>query len=289
MSNRFNQVFSAGKVAVITGGAGGIGRALALACAAKGMRVCIADNNEERIAVTSAELVEACAQGDSDVLALRTNVAEFSEVEALHEQVYQRFGRVDLLVNNAGVLRFSDAWSHLDNWKTLMDVNVFGVIHGVQAFTESMLAQEAPAMIVNLGSKQGITSPPGAPGYNVTKAAVKALTESLQHSLRNQEGGQVSAHLLVPGFVYSDMVKPLLPHKPDFAWTPEQTVEYFLERLAEDDFYILCPDGETSLEMDQRRILWGAGDLAENRPALSRWHPDYADEFAKHMSRESDE
>jgi NAD(P)-dependent dehydrogenase (short-subunit alcohol dehydrogenase family) len=143
-----------------------------------------------------------------------------------------------------------------------------------------MIARGRPGVIINTGSKQGITTPPGDPAYNVAKAGVKAFTEALAHTLRNTADCQVSAHLLIPGFVFTALTAKNRVEKPEAAWTPEQTVDFMIERLAAGDFYILCPDNDVPRALDERRILWAAGDIVENRPALSRWHPDYADAFA---------
>ena len=136
-----------------------------------------------------------------------------------------------------------------------------------------------PGLVINTGSKQGITTPPGDPAYNVAKAGVKAFTEALQHDLRNREGCKITAHLLIPGFVFTELTRAGRPEKPAGAWTPEQTVDFMLESLEAGDFYILCPDNDVPRELDERRILWAAGDIVENRPPLSRWHPDYGEAF----------
>jgi len=119
--------------------------------------------------------------------------------------------------------------------------------------------------------------------YNVSKSGVKSLTEGLAHTLRQKTGGRVTAHLLIPGFTYTGMIARFAPEKPASAWTAEQVVDHLLEGLAGGDFYILCPDNETTREQDEKRILWMAGDLIEGRPALSRWHPDYAEAFKQFM------
>ncbi len=103
----------------------------------------------------------------------------------------------------------------------------------------------------------------------------------LAHDLR-EAGAPISAHLFVPSFTYTNMIARFMPEKPAGAWTPEQTVDHFLARMAAGDFYILCPDNDVSPERDRARIAWAVGDITENRPALSRWHPDYADAFAEH-------
>jgi NAD(P)-dependent dehydrogenase (short-subunit alcohol dehydrogenase family) len=153
------------------------------------------------------------------------------------------------------------------------------VINGTQVFVPGMIERGRPGLVINTGSKQGITTPPGDPAYNVAKAGVKAFTEALAHELRNTGGGRLSAHLLIPGFVFTGLTARGRTEKPAAAWTPEQTVDFMLERLADGDFYILCPDNDVPRALDERRILWAAGDIVENRPALSRWHPDYAEAF----------
>ena len=159
-----------------------------------------------------------------------------------------------------------------------MDVNFFGVVNGVQSFVPKFLAQASPAAIINTGSKQGITTPPGNPAYNASKAAVKVLTEQLAHELRNANA-PLDVHLFVPGFTYTAMISSSIPEKPAGAWTSTETVNYLFERVTQGDFYVLCPDNMVTPQIDARRVLWNAGDIAENRPALSRWHPDWAKAF----------
>jgi short-subunit dehydrogenase len=143
-----------------------------------------------------------------------------------------------------------------------------------------MIERGRPGLIINTGSKQGITTPPGDPAYNITKAGIKAFTEALQHELRNAPGNKITAHLLIPGFVFTGLTAGNRTEKPAAAWTPEQTVDFMLRRIDAGDFYILCPDNDVPRQLDERRILWAAGDIVENRPALSRWHPDFKDAFA---------
>ena len=142
-----------------------------------------------------------------------------------------------------------------------------------------MIARGRPGVIVNTGSKQGITTPPGDPAYNVAKAGVKAFTEALEHELRNVEGGRVSAHLLIPGFVFTDLTRGDRTEKPAGAWTPEQLADFFIDSLNNGDFYILCPDNDVPRALDEKRMAWAIGDIIENRPPLSRWHPEYGDAF----------
>jgi NAD(P)-dependent dehydrogenase (short-subunit alcohol dehydrogenase family) len=187
--------------------------------------------------------------------------------------------RVHVLMNNAGIQPGSSLFGPEENWDRVLNVNLMGIIHGTRLFGPKMIAHGEPAMIINTGSKQGITTPPGDPAYNVAKAGVKAFTEALQHELRNTQDCQVSAHLLIPGFVYTPLTARGRTEKPDGAWTPEQTVDFMMESLERGDFYILCPDNDVDRATDEKRIAWAAGDIIENRPPLSRWHPDWAERF----------
>ena len=143
-----------------------------------------------------------------------------------------------------------------------------------------MIARGRPGLIVNTGSKQGITTPPGDPAYNVSKSGVKVFTEALAHELRQTPDCLLTAHLLIPGFVYTELTARGRPEKPAGAWTPEQTADFMMAGLDAGDFYILCPDNEVTRDMDNHRILWAAGDIVHNRPPLSRWHADHVDAFA---------
>jgi len=272
-------VISPDTVAVITGGASGIGLAAANRFARMGLRVCIADLGGDRLA-RAAETLSAVAQGGTEsIMAMAADVSRAEDVQRLEEAVGKRFGGTDLLMNNAGIQPGSALFGPADAWERVISVNLWGVIHGSRIFAPGMIARGRPGFIINTGSKQGITTPPGDPAYNVSKAGVKAFTEGLQHELRNTPGCRISAHLLIPGFVFTALTANGRTMKPEAAWTPEQTVDFMLERLGAGDFYILCPDNDVPRALDEQRILWAAGDIVENRPALSRWHPDYADAF----------
>jgi NAD(P)-dependent dehydrogenase (short-subunit alcohol dehydrogenase family) len=273
-------VISSNNVAVVTGGASGIGLAAAKCFAASGMKVCIADVGAERLALAEKQLAAIAPGGAASVMATATDVSRVEEVSKLEAAVRERFGGTDLLMNNAGIQPGSTMFGPEDNWQRILGVNLWGVIHGSQIFTPGMIERGRPGLIINTGSKQGITTPPGDPAYNVSKAGVKAATEALEHELRNTKGGRISVHLLIPGFVFTGLTAKGRTEKPAAAWTAEQTVDFMIERVEAGDFYILCPDNDVPRRLDERRILWAAGDIVENRPALSRWHPDYAQAFA---------
>ena len=280
-----HEALQAGRVASILGAADGIGLAACKRYAELGMKVCMADVNADQLAKSAAEDVQPLlAGGAGDLLTEVVDVADRAKVEAFREQVYERFGRTDVLMNNAGIPRGGEAWEQYDAWREIFEVNLWGQIHGVAAFVPKMIEQNTPALVVNTGSKQGITSPPGSPPYNITKAAVRAFTENLAHSLRNTADCKVTAHLLVPGFTYTGLMRPFLKEKPDSAWWPEQVIDYMIEKIEDGRFYILCPDNDVTEEMDAKRMLWSIGDLVEGRPALSRWHPDWKDAFERFTS-----
>jgi NAD(P)-dependent dehydrogenase (short-subunit alcohol dehydrogenase family) len=269
------------QVAVITGGASGIGLAAAMRFARLGMRVCIADLGEARLAQAAAAVSAATPDGQANVMTVATDVSNIDDVARLESRVREHFGGTDVLMNNAGISPGSAMFGPPETWQRILGVNLWGVINGSQVFAPGMIASGRPGLIINTGSKQGITTPPGNPAYNVSKAGVKAFTEALQHELRKAAGGRLSAHLLIPGFVFTPLTANGRSEKPAGAWTPEQTVDFMMERLDAGDFYILCPDNDVPRRLDERRVLWAAGDIVENRPALSRWHPDYAEAFAR--------
>jgi NAD(P)-dependent dehydrogenase (short-subunit alcohol dehydrogenase family) len=271
---------SPNSVAVITGGASGIGLAAAKRFAGLGMKVCIADLGTDRLAEAETKLSSTAPGGAADIMVMAVDVSRIEDVSGLELAVRKRFGGTDILMNNAGIQPGSQTFGPLQNWQRILGVNLWGVIHGSQVFAPHMIERGRPGLIINTGSKQGITTPPGDPAYNVSKAGVKAFTEALQHELRNAGSRRISAHLFIPGFVFTGLTAKGRTEKPAGAWTPEQTVDFMISRVEAGDFYILCPDNDVPRGLDERRILWAAGDIVENRPALSRWHPDYADAFA---------
>ncbi len=273
-----HDVFTPGKLAVITGAADGIGRAAAERYASFGMDVLMTDIRRSPLEEAADAIV---ARPGQHIETQVVDVARFDEVVALKDRAYRDFGRVDVLMNNAGTSQPSTTWSALDAWHEILNVNLWGVIHGMQAFTAAMIAQGTPALMINTGSKQGITNPPGNPAYNVSKAGVRTATEALAHELRNTAGCRLSAHLLVPGYTYTGLTRRRVDAKPPGAWLPAQVIDYLCDAIARGSFYVICPDNEVTTAEDGRRILWGALDLVDDRPALSRWDEDYKDAFAR--------
>ena len=268
---------AADRVAFITGGASGIGLAVAASLLDHAMRVALIDRHEE-----GAVAPELTPHRDR-ILAIQADVADRGELERATERVEREFGEIAVVMNNAAIGGGGDVFGDPTAWERLLAVNLNGVVHGCSIFAERMVRSSSPGLIINTGSKQGITQPPGNTAYNVAKAGVKALTEGLAHSLREKTGDRVTAHLLIPGYTYTGLTARHVSQKPAAAWSAEQVADFLLAGVARRDFYIICPDNETTPEMDRKRMAWAMGDLVEGRPALSRWHPDYKAAFDTYM------
>ncbi len=269
-------IFEDGRAAVVTGAAGGIGLAVARACLGRGMRVALADRAGPQL-----EEVAAALSGEfgGRAVAIPCDVSSPQDMERLRDAALSAHGPVDLLVNNAGVAHPNKPWAGREAWEATLATNLWGVLNGLHAFVPAMLESGREGAVVNLGSKQGITNPPGNAAYNVSKAGVKVLTEQLAWEFRQVPGGRLSAHLLVPGFTFTGMTGT--EEKPAGAWDPSQVAQRMVEGVEAGAFYIICQDNEVDWETDRKRIAWGAGDLTEGRPALSRWHPDHAEAFRR--------
>jgi NAD(P)-dependent dehydrogenase (short-subunit alcohol dehydrogenase family) len=186
-----------GKVAVVTGAASGIGRALATRFASEGMKVVLSDVEERALADAERDLK---AKG-ATTLAVRADVAKAADVEALAKKTVETFGGVHVLCNNAGVVTAGLFWELTPtDWEWVVGVNLWGVIHGSRVFVPIMLGQDTPCHIVNTASMAGLVSSPFNSVYNITKHAVVALSESLHQDLR-VVGGKVGVSVLCPGWV----------------------------------------------------------------------------------------
>jgi NAD(P)-dependent dehydrogenase (short-subunit alcohol dehydrogenase family) len=176
----------ADRVAVVTGGASGIGRALALLFAREGAHVVVADLDEAGMAETVAGVTQAGRRG----LAVKTDVSRLADVQALAERAFAELGAVHVVCNNAGVALWGglESVSHQD-WEWAMGVNLWGVIHGVEAFVPRMVAQKQPGHVVNTASMAGLIASQGLGVYNTTKYAVVGLSETLQKDLRGYDIG----------------------------------------------------------------------------------------------------
>lgn len=186
-----------GKVAVITGGADGIGKALAVAAATEGMKLVLADIDADKLNNT----VEELAGTGAEVIGLRTDVSSESSVQALADAAFERFGNVHLLINNAGVALAKSAWETTQkDWEWVMGVNLYGVTNGLRAFIPRMLEKGEEGHIVNTASIAGLLSEPALAAYNVSKFGVVTLSEGLHHDLTLRKA-KINVSVLCPGWV----------------------------------------------------------------------------------------
>lgn len=302
--------FTKGNTALITGGASGIGLSLAEKCLKYGMNVIVVDNNGDDLGKAQMYL-SGLITGDQQVVGLKVDVGNLEEWDAVRETVEGEFdGKLHLLALNAGTSQrgtFGTPTSHT-YFSKILTVNLFGVINGINTLLPFITSHSSPSSIIITGSKQGITNPPGNPAYNCSKAAVKTLAEHLSWDLRerNKKGEEKNVHLLVPGWTYTGMAggaafvvkenekgggesevqRAGVENKPKGAWSSDQVVEYLVAKMNEGMFYVVCPDGDVTEEMDRKRMAWGAGDLVHGRQALSRWREEYKGEFEEFMKRD---
>ena len=203
-------------VAVITGAASGIGKGLAERFAAEGMKVVLADVEEDALAKLAADLK---AKG-ATVLAVQTDVSNAADVENLAVRTLDAFGAVHILCNNAGVVCSRPVWEHtLADWEWVLGVNLWGVIHGIRAFVPRMLAQGDKCHIVNTASILGLVGGSGEGIYKVSKHGVVVLSETLADELAQKEAN-IQVHVLCPGWVHTGILESSR-NRPDALQNPK--------------------------------------------------------------------
>lgn len=191
-----------GKVAVITGAAEGIGKAIAVAAAAEGMRLVLADISDTLLNSTVQEL----RANGTEVIGVVTDVAKESDIQTLADQAYAQFGHVHLLVNNAGVAFAKSAWeTTAKDWEWIMGINLYGITHALRIFIPRMLASDEVAHIVNTASVAGLIAEPALAAYNVSKFGVVALSESLHHDLSLRKS-KIGVSVLCPSWVKTRII-----------------------------------------------------------------------------------
>ncbi|KAF2713804.1 NAD(P)-binding protein [Pleomassaria siparia CBS 279.74] len=268
-------VFRTNSTALITGGASGIGLAVAQLCLKQGMRVAVADFNS-----TTLGLAKKTLDGGDNAKFYNVDVSKEEDWKGLREKV----GDVDFLMLNAGV-GTKGTWGDAEYMMKIFNTNLFGVTNGLNTYVPSFLARRSttPSAIVITGSKQGITNPPGNAAYNASKAAVKSLAEHLSFDLKDTN---TSVHLLVPGWTFTGLsgnTPGSNTTKPNGAWHASQVVDYMYQKMQDGKFYIICPDDDVSEATDKKRMLWTVGDVVEGRQPLSRWREEYKSEAEKWM------
>jgi NAD(P)-dependent dehydrogenase (short-subunit alcohol dehydrogenase family) len=191
-----------GKVAVVTGAASGIGRALASRFAAEGMAVVLADVEGPALEAAAAELG---AQG-ARAIAVPTDVSSAEQVDALARRAIAELGAVHVVCNNAGVALSGPLWeASLDDWRWVLGVNLWGVIHGVRTFVPILLEQGGFGHVVNTASMSGLVCLPQMGVYNSSKHAVVAISETLHHELA-ERGSEIGVSVLCPGYVATRII-----------------------------------------------------------------------------------
>ena len=290
-------VFRAGAVALITGGASGVGFAMAQICRKHSMNLALLDINSSNLAKAASALPSTST---TKTETYTIDVGDLSAWQTLLPKITSAFPAIDLLILNAGAsFRPSGDlthWTDASYFQKTMHVNLFGIINGLATFLPIMQKNSnTPSTIILTGSKQGITNPPGDPAYNASKSAVKTLAEHLAHDLR-RTNANISVHLLIPGWTFTGLSgnsgptadEEALKSKKAGAWLPSQVAEYAEQKIGEGKFYIVCPDNDVYEELDQARMQWGAGDWIEGRGALTRWDPKYKDEAAEWIMKEAE-
>jgi NADP-dependent 3-hydroxy acid dehydrogenase YdfG len=263
------------KVAVITGAASGIGQGIAERCVKEGMKVVLADIEKSALEKTKKALQ---AKG-ADVLSVIIDVSKVKDIETLAKKTLDKFGKVDLLVNNAGVVAGSTIWkSTLSDWEWVIGVNLLGVIYGLRTFVPIMLKQNTESYIVNNASATGLISYGLSAPYQVTKHAVVALSENLYYSLQ-QQNPKINVSVLCSGWVKTKVLNagrnrpPKLKNTQKKKTTEKENIslhikkirqaiqegmstsevaDYVFNAIKNKEFYILTHSSETTPLVKQR-------------------------------------
>jgi NAD(P)-dependent dehydrogenase (short-subunit alcohol dehydrogenase family) len=261
-------------VAVVTGAASGIGLALARRFAGESMSVVMADVEEGTLRA-SADSVRALGPGD--VEAVRCDVSDAASVDALAARTLERFGGVHVVCNNAGVVTLGSTWEQsAADWRWVLDVDFWGVVHGVRTFVPILLRQGVPGHVVNTASIAGLVPSPTIAPYNAAKAAVVAISETLDMELRAQ-GAPIGVSVLCPGVVPTRIAEsgrnrpgadgspePLLDlptqhDLPPTALTADQIADRVVDAIVHDRFWVVTHEGSFDLVAERAAGITGGG------------------------------
>ena len=259
----------AGQVAVVTGAASGIGRAIAAECSSRGMRVVLADIDTNGLDGLAAELAGQGREG----LAMRCDTASSTDVQELAEVVAGRYGQVHLLVNNAGVAGAAGpSWMIGEaDWKWTLDVNLFGPVNVLRGFLPRMIEGGVPGWVINIASLSGLLPTPGAAPYSASKAALLALSEALSLELK-QAGAPIGVTIACPAAVATSIASSLRPSSPDAGdavqtsasalacgMAPEEAARRILAAAEDGRFSLFTHAGSEAVVTERnRRLLEGA-------------------------------
>ncbi|KAF2153538.1 NAD(P)-binding protein [Myriangium duriaei CBS 260.36] len=272
-------VFRAGANALITGGASGVGLAVAKLCASHSMNLILVDNNKDNLHKVKQEL---SASSKSQISIHDLDVSSESAWKELKQSLSKSSTTLDFLHLNAGI-GLKGSWTETSYFHRIFDVNFFGVLNGIATFLPDFEGAKEQKAIVITGSKQGITNPPGNPAYNASKSAIKTIAEHLSFDLA-KSSPNTSVHLLVPGWTFTGLTGGgQTKTKPDGAWAPEQVADFLYKKMGEGKFYAICPDNDVDWETDKKRMMWTMGDIVYERQPQSRWRDEYKDEAKKTM------
>jgi len=266
-----------GKVAVVTGAASGIGRAMAERFAREGMKVVLADVEEKPL----AEARDTVARAGAEALAVRTDVSRWEDVEALARRTFDAYGAAHVLCNNAGIGAGGLTWELSEaDWQWVLGVNLWGVVHGIRAFVPRMIRQ-GEGHVVNTASIAGLISAPGMGPYCASKHAVVAISECLHHDLTVAAGGKVKVSVVCPAWVKTNiadaernrpaslprragaergpqeqMLESLLRQAVASGIPPEVVADKVLRAVVEERFWVLThPKTKAAVEKRTRGIL----------------------------------
>jgi NAD(P)-dependent dehydrogenase (short-subunit alcohol dehydrogenase family) len=254
-----------GKVAVVTGAASGIGQALATRFADEGMKLVLADVERDGL----REVARGFEAGGTEVLSVRTDVVQADDLSALAEATLERFGKIHVLCNNAGVFAGGLSWeAPQSDWEWVMGVNFYGILHGLRAFVPVLLEQNEPGHIVNTVSMAGLINTPFSGPYNVSKHAAMSLTETLYHELQTRQSpvgvSALCPELVRTGIGRSERNRPQHLKRSDAEGSAEQGMvedairmsvaggvdpsmmaARVVEGIRADRFYLLAEEGTT--------------------------------------------